>query len=330
MATVGTVITLADWAKHNDPDGKIAKVIEILNETNEVLDDMLWMEGNLPTGHRHTVRGGLPSPTWRLLNYGVPITKAQVKQVDDACGMLEDYGQVDKDLAMLNGNTEAFRLSQDKGHLEGMSQELANVLFYGNQAADPEKFTGLSPRFNSLSAENADNIVAGDGTGSDNTSVWLIVWGDRTCHGIYPKGSKAGLQAEDLGEERVSDSNTPTGYYQAYVSHYQWKAGLALADWRYVVRICNIDISNLTKDAATGSDLVDLMTQALELPPSLSAGRPVFYCNRTIRSYLRRQIKNSNNVNITMDQVAGKRVVAFDEVPVKRCDAILNTETLIS
>ncbi len=330
MATVGTVLTLADWAKHNDPDGKIAKVIEILNEVNEVLDDMVWVEGNLPTGHLHTIRGGLPAPTWRLLNYGVPVTKSQVKQITDTVGILEDYAQVDKDLAMLNGNTEAFRLSQDRAHIEGMSQTLANTLFYGNQASDPEQFTGLSPRFNDLSAENAENIITGDGTGSDNTSVWLIVWGDRSCFGLYPKGSKAGLLAEDLGEETLRDSNTPTGLYQGYRSHYQWKAGLGVSDWRYIVRIANIDISNLTKNAATGSDLVDLMTQALEIPPSLKAGKATFYCNKTIRSFLRRQIKNSNNVNITMEQVAGKMVTYFDEVPVKRCDALLNTEAIVS
>jgi len=322
------VITLADWAKHNDPDGTIAKVIEILNETNEILDDMMWLEGNLPTGHRHTVRGGLPTPAWRLLNYGVPVTKGQVVQVDDVCGMLEDYGEVDKDLAMLNGNTEAFRLSQDKAHIEGMSQTMADTLWYGNTATDPERFLGMAPRFNDTTAENGDNILLGDGTGSDNTSIWLIVWGDRTVHGIYPKGSQAGLLAEDLGETTLTDA--ADGHYQGFRSHYQWKAGLAMPDWRYIVRICNIDVSNLTKDAATGSDLVDLMVQALEIPPSLGSGRPVFYCNRTIRSFLRRQIKNANNVHITLDQVAGKSVTGFDGVPVKRSDALTNAETLVS
>lgn len=330
MATVGTVLTLADWAKSIDPDGKIAKIVEILNLTNEVLDDMLWMEGNLPTGHRHTVRGGLPSPTWRLLNYGVPVTKAQSVQVDDAVGMLEDYGEVDRDLAMLNGNTEAFRLSQDKAHIEGMSQTVASTIFYGNQASDPEKFTGLAPRFNSLSAENAANIVAGDGTGSDNTSIWLVVWGDNSAFGIFPKGSKAGLQAEDLGEVTLQDANTPTGLYQGFRSHYQWKAGLAVPDWRYVVRIANIDVSNLVKGAATGSDLIDLMVQATEIPPNLN-GKAAFYCNRAIRTWLRRQIINKSNVNLTLEDFEGKRnVPAFDGIPIRRCDSITSAEATIS
>jgi hypothetical protein len=330
MATVGgsTVITLSDFAKTLDPDGKIARIIEILNETNEVLDDWMFKEGNLPTGHQHTVRGGIPAPTWRLLNYGVPVTKAQSAQVVDTCGMLEDFGEVDEDLAMLNGNTEAFRLSEDSAHIEGMSQEAANTLFYGNQASDPEEFTGLAPRFNSLSAENADNILTGDGTGGDNTSIWLIGWGEKSCFGIYPKGSQMGLKAEDLGRDRLTDADG--NYYMGLVAHYQWKMGLAVPDWRYIVRICNIDISNLKKDAATGSDLVDLMTQALELPPSLTNVRPVFYCNRTIRSFLRRQIKNSNNVQINMEEVAGKKVTTFDGIPVRRCDALTNAEALVS
>ena len=89
MATLAvTNPTLADVAKATDPDGKIATIVEILNETNEMLDDMVWVEGNLPTGHRTTVRAGLPSPTWRKLYGGVQPTKATNVQVTDTTGML--------------------------------------------------------------------------------------------------------------------------------------------------------------------------------------------------------------------------------------------------
>lgn len=328
MAIVGTKLTLADWAKRVDPDGSVPIIAEILNETNEILDDMPWVEGNLPTGHRGTVRGGLPTPTWRLLNYGVQVTKSQTKQIDDLCGMLEDYGEVDKDLADLNGNTNEFRLSEDRAHIEGMSQAFASALIYGNQATDPEKITGFAPRFNDLSADNADNIVVGGGSDDGgSTSIWLVVWGENKIHGIFPKGSKAGLQNQDLGEVTLEDA--VGGKYQGYRAHYQWKPGLHMKDWRYVVRIPNIDVSALTKDASAGSDLIDLMVQAVEIPPDLG-GKPVWYCNKTIRSFLRRQITNRDNVNLTFDSVAGKKVLAFDEIPVRRVDAILNTEGVVS
>lgn len=328
MATVGSsVATLHDWASRQDPSGKIAKIAEILNDTNYILDDMMWKEGNLPTGHKTTIRSGLPSVAWRMLNYGVQPSKSRTVQVTDTCGMLEAYSEVDKALADLNGNTSEFRLSEDKAFLEAMSQEMASTLFYGNTATDPEKFLGLAPRYSLSTAENGENILKGGGSGSDNTSIWLVCWGDDTVHGIFPKGGKAGLNHQDLGEETLSDANG--GRYQGYRSHYKWDAGFTLRDWRYVVRICNIDVSDLTKNAASGADLIDLMVQALEVPPMLK-GRPVIYANKTITSFLRRQMINKSNVHLNLEDIAGKKVLTFDGIPVKKCDAILNTEATVS
>jgi len=186
---------LLDLAKVTDPDGKIATVVEILNETNEILDDMTWMEGNLPTGHRTTMRTGIPAPTWRKLYGGVQPNKSTSATVTDNTGMLEAFSEVDKALADLNGNTGAFRLQEDRAHIEGMNQEVADTLFYGNEATEPEAFTGLAPRFNSLSAENADNII-NEGDSSNLQSIWMVVWGPNTIHGIVPKGSTAGLSVK--------------------------------------------------------------------------------------------------------------------------------------
>lgn len=327
--------TLLDVTKRLNPQGQIDTVTEILTQQNEILDDMVWLEGNLPTGHRTTTRTGLPTPTWRKLYGGVQPTKSTTVQVTDACGMLEAYAEVDKALADINGNTAAFRLSENLPHIEGMNQEFASTLFYGNEATKPESFTGFAPRFNDQSAPNGENILTSAATpdSSDNTSIWLVVWGPNTVHGIYPKGSIGGLQMRDLGEVTVENATDGIGgavgggRYQAYRTHYRWDCGLSVRDWRYVVRI-NIDQEDLTKNAASGPDLIDLMTQAVELIPNLSAGRPAFYVNRTVRSFLRRQIMNKVAAStLTMEQVAGKHVTMFDGIPVRRCDSILNTET---
>jgi len=334
MATLAvTHPTLADVAKATDPDGKIATIVEILNETNEMLDDMVWVEGNLPTGHRTTVRAGLPAPTWRKLYGGVQPTKATNVQVTDTTGMLEAYAEIDKALADLNGNTAAFRMTEDKAHIEGMSQEFMSTLMYGNEGTAPEEFTGFAPRFNDNSGPaNADNIILGGGSGADNNSIWLISWGANTVHGIYPKGSKAGLQFNDKGQVTIEDSDGSNGgRYEAYRSHYRWDVGLSVRDWRYVVRICNIDNSALQADkGGSSADITDLMSQAVELLPNASSGRPAFYMNRTLRSTLKRQIANTTNVNITQDQVGGKHVVSFDGIPVRRCDSLTSTEATIS
>lgn len=322
--------TLLDFAQRSDPDGKIADVVEILNETNEILDDMPYVEGNLPTGHKTTIRAGLPTPTWRKLNYGVVPDKGQTVQVTDTTGMLEAYAEVDMALADLNGNTAAWRLSEERGFIEGMSQEMAATMFYGDTDTDPEKFMGLAPRYNDLSADTGANIIAGGGSGSDNTSIWLIGWSERTVHGIFPKGSQAGVQMHDKGQVTIEDVDGNGGRMEAYRSHYRWDNGLTVRDWRYIVRIANIDVSDLSADMSTGADLFDLMAQALERIYSLQGVRPVFYCNRTIRSMLRRQALNQTNVRYGLEQVAGRMVAYVDEVPVRRVDQILDTEATVS
>lgn len=321
--------TLLDVTKRLDPDGKIDTIAELLSETNEVLEDCVWIEGNLPTGHRGTIRTGLPTPTWRKLYGGVQPTKSTTVQVTDACGMLEAYAEVDKALADLNGNTAAFRLSEDRAHVEGISQEFANTLFYGDETTEPEAFTGLAARYNDQSANNGENILTSAATpdNTDNSSIWLIVWGASTVHCIYPKGSQAGLQMTDKGQVTIENIDGSNGRMEAYRTHYRWDCGVHVKDWRYAVRI-QIDQEDLVKNAASGPDLIDLMAQALELPPSLSIGRPVFYMNRTCKSFLRRQIANKVAAStLTMDMVAGKHVMTLDGVPVRRCDALTATET---
>ena len=327
MSVVGDLNpTLADVAKRLDPDGKIADIVELLAETNEVLTDMTFVEGNLPTGHRTTVRTGLPDATWRMLNYGVQPSKSTTKQVDDTCGMLEAYAEIDKKLADLNGNTSMYRLSEDRSFLEAMNQSMAETLFYGDTSVNPEKFLGLAPRFSTLTianAANAENVVnGGASSGTSNSSIWLVGWGQNSVHGIYPKGSKAGFQHEDLGEVTLTDA--AGGRYQGYRTHYQWDLGLCVRDWRYVVRICNIP-----KTIGT-TNLIDLMIEAAELLPSLNGVRPAFYMNRTMRTNLRKQLANKSNVHLSMSEAAGKHVVSFDEIPVRRCDALGFTEGVIS
>jgi len=330
MSALSTIHpTLLDVVKRTDSEGNIMTIAEILNQTNEIIDDMVWIEANELTGHKTTIRSGLPAPTWRKLYGGVQPTKSTTVQVRDSVGMMEAYAEVDKALANLNGNTAAFRMSEDMAHIEGMNQEFASTLFYGNEATEPEAFTGFGARFNDQAAANGKNILTSAATpdGTDNTSIYLVVWGANTVHGIYPKGSKGGLSMQDLGEVTVENIDGAGGRAQAYRTHYKWDCGLSVRDWRYVVRI-NIDQEDLVKNAATGPDLIDLMTQATELVPSLSMGRPAFYCNRTVRSFLRRQIANKVAAStLTIEQVAGKHVTMFDGIPVRRCDSITNTES---
>lgn len=333
MATLAAnVLTLADWAKRIDPDGKTPKIVELLAQTNAILEDKLYMEGNLPTGHRTTVRTGLPTVAWRLLNQGVQPTKSTTAQLDEQVGILEAWSEVDKDLAILNGNTSAFRLSEAQAFVEAMNQEMAQTMFYGNSGLNPEEFTGLSIRYNDLSANNAQNILDAGGTGSDNSSIWLVVWGAQTCFGIFPKGSKAGLIHEDKGEVTVETTAGIAGNRMvAYQDRWQWKCGLALKDWRYVVRIANIDISNLTSKSSA-ADLFDNMIKALHRIPNMNMGKPCFYMNRSVFQMLDIQSRDDVQTGgqLNFKEVAGRPQHTFRGVPVRVCDALTEAEAQIT
>ena len=347
MATIGsTALTYADWAKRMDDGYKVASIIELLSQTNEILDDMLVIEGNLPTGHKTTVRTGLPQATWRLLNTGVPNAKSTTAQIVDTCGNLETYAVIDKDIADLNGNTPEFRLSEVKAFLEGMSQQIATTLIYGNQFVNPERFTGLAPRYASVSTTNsqtANNVLNGGGTSSTNTSIWITTWGDDTLHATFPKGKITGLQHRDMGEWPVLDSSGNT--YQAYRDHFKWEIGLVLRDWRYAARIANVDVTQLT--GVSAANLINLLVRGLYRMPTTPAsatavqssdtdrvranmGRAVIYCNRVVRTYLDLHAMNKTNVRLRLEEFDGKVVTTFRGIPIRTCDAILNNEAQLT
>jgi hypothetical protein len=326
--------TLLDVAKRLDPNGNIDKIVELLNLTNEIIDDATFIEGNLPTGHKTTVRTGLPTPTWRKLYGGVQPSKSTTAQITDNCGMMEAYAEIDKALADLNGNTAAFRMSEERAFIEGMNQEFASTLMYGNEGTEPEAFTGLSPRYNDLAAANAVNVVNCGGAGADNTSVWLVVWGPQTAHCIYPKGSKAGLQMTDKGQVTIENADGSNGRMEAYRSHYRWDCGFCVRDWRYIVRVANIDVSDLTAQSGTQAttattNIIRALIQATELLPSMGMGRAVFYANRTVRTQLRNMILAKTAQQLTWETVAGKKVISFDGIPFRRVDAITNAEAAV-
>jgi len=341
MSTTGGIaLNLADIAKRMDPDGTTARIIELLNQTNDILKDMTWIEGNLPTGHRSTVRTGLPVPTWRLLNGGVAPSKSSTVQIDESVGMLEAFSTLDVDVAKLASDVGEARLSEAMAFLEGMNQTMCQTLFYGDTTVNPERFLGLHPRFNTISgATNGVNILNGGGSGSDNTSVWLVVWGPNTVTGIYPKGSEAGIYHEDIGIETVPASTGVTGsVLRAYRDHWQWKCGIALRDWRYVVRLCNVDVSDLVGSTGTqnASQLIALMSRMLDRVPSFGAGRPVIYANRTVRSLLRVQALNKSSAAISIEPALNQfgnpmaDNMNFLGIPIRLCDQILTTEATIS
>lgn len=333
MATIGsTFFDLIDLNKSQDENRQIATVIEMLKENNAILDDAIAMECNSGTKHRTTIRTGLPSVTWGQFYQGISQSKSTKAQVDDTTGFVEQLSSVDTRLLDISGNPNAVRLSEAQASIEAISQEVASNIIYGNDALEANKFLGFAPRFNDLSAVNGGQIVDGAGTGSDNTSIWFVTWGDTKSHLIYPEGTSAGVQREDKGEQRVLDGDGNP--YFAKEELFSQHVGLSVRDWRSVVRVANIDVSDLQ---AGSVDIYALMRKAYWKMNKhrVDGTRAAIYCNADVLEALDADSTPTTSttasyVRLSPMEVDGFEVMGYRGMPVRQVDALLNTEAQVT
>lgn len=331
-----TNLTLSDWAKRLDGSGRVSQdIVELLSQSNEIIEDQVFREGNLATGTRLVMRTGLPTAYWRLFNEGVSISKSRTAQVDEKCGMLEAWSEIDAKLANLDGDLNATRLSEAMAFIEAMNQEYASTLMYGNQSVTQEEFTGFSIRYSDTTAANGRNVISAGGTGLDNASIWLVGWADHSCYGMFPKGSKAGLQHvdEQLVTIETAGGTAAGKRQQVYREHWHWDVGLALKDWRYVVRIPNIDISDLVANGAAAADLTNFMIKAMHRIPKSAkkTTKMAFYMNATCFEFLdiQRRADVLTGGQLAYNVVDGMPVLTFRNVPIRQVDALTEAEARV-
>jgi hypothetical protein len=327
--------TLLDKMKMKNPDGTSAQVVELLTKNTEILQDMVWREGNSETGHVITSRTSLPSVTWRKINGGVTVSKSSRHQVTETPGMCESWSAIDAKEVELNGGAE-FRMDEDIAHSIAMNNEMTTAVFYHSTKSDPERPMGLAPRFNATTDPGGGQIVIGDSgaSGNDQTTLWLIFWGPGV-YGFYPKGTDGGLHSEDLGRIPWDSNDTPgsaPAKFMAYVRRWEWNFGVAVADWRSIACVRNIDTSAIVADAATGTDLIQSAVKAYHKVPAVNRamGRGAWYCSKTVGTYLHLHALASANSTISFEEVAGRPVTRLLGLPVREVDAITDAEAAIS
>lgn len=326
-----TLLTLHDKMKRTDPNGALAPIIETLDRETPELQVLPFREGNLPTGHIFTSRTGLPSVEFRRFNQGVLPTKSKTDQITETTGMVSGLSVVDASLAELNGDALAFRFTEDVAFMESFSQKFGESFFYSSTDTAPEAVMGLTPRFDDLNGKVKRQIVNFGAAGSNtNTSIWGVVLGERGVYGITPKGSPTGLQHYDLGQDMEDDGSGTGRRFRAYRTNWEWHFGFAVADWRKVVRVCNIDVTALSK---TNDDLLPALTTAYwRLYKPNSGGRLVWFCNRTIAEYLEHQarsaVKSGGQLNYGV--VDGQEVLRFRQAPIMVTDSLIDTEAAVS
>lgn len=324
-------VTLNDIQKRLGANNAFQPIIEILKQSNPILEDMPFAEGDLPIGNKTTIRTSLPSPSIRRANRGTAPTKSDVKQVIDQCMYLEDRSCVDTLLLKGKPNPEAYRASEDDAHVEGMGQFVAKCFIYGD-LTDPnytDTFNGLLVRYPIEDGDKGTRgyqvISAGTkNTSGHNTSALIVDWGDRKVTGIYPKNMTAGLDTKDLDEGDVYDSEGKP--FRAVQTLYSWQVGLAVQNLRSVAAIRNIDVDALSKftsaQAATFMNKIIFAKNRLQLPKS-----PIMYVSDTVYSYLETFLLDKANVHVTREMRENEApLLRFSGIPVKKMDCMTDTE----
>lgn len=343
MATIGnSFYNLIDLYKSQGPDGRqAAQVVQMLSQYNTIYDDAIAVEANKGTTHLTTIQTGLPSITWGKLYQGIPQSKGGRQQVEDATGFVEGLSDIDTRLLELSDDPGMTRLTEAQGFMESFSQEIAAGIFYHDTSVSPEKFKGLASRYNTLTGATAgasNNVIDAGGTGSDNTSIWFVTWGDNYTHLIYPKGTRAGLQREDMGRQRVLDANGNP--YFVMEELFRQHIGLVVRDWRYNIRIANVDVSDIKAGTV---DLYKFMRQAYHKVKKVSrrinpdpdlgipGARMAIYANADVIEALDALSTNASNgaLQLRPMELEGKEVDSYRSIPVRQADALINAETRV-
>lgn len=344
MATLTPgVFTYSEWALRHDPTGRISTLVNLLSQENGIMDDMMAVECQSGNAFEFTQVTSLPTPTQRSYNQGISATIAGVAKQIQTCAEYDDLITIDKSLAELGGNLAELRAQEVRLHAIGMGQKVASDLFYANNATNPTQFTGFANIYNTVTTSTsqiANNVIDCGGTGSTNSSLWLISWGPRQIHTIFPRGMPAGLQLIDRGLRNTYDSNSKL--FLGYQDWLQWNLGIAIHDWRYAVRAANIDVT--TFGTGSAPDLIGILAAMVYKPPVMPAGvapvqtsddptvtmgRSCFYCNRTVYLALDNQARDKANVLLRMEQWAGVPTLTYRGIPIRVVDALTTTETQV-
>ncbi|WP_374387082.1 major capsid protein [Brevundimonas sp.] len=337
MAVLGnTFLNLLDVHRGTEPGA----VLEILSQTAAIAQDAFIGEANRGTYHEHSIRTGLPSVAWGALYQGIPQSKGHTQVVKDTTGFVEALSSIDERLLQIEPEKAGqVRLAEASGFLEAMSQEWESGVFYHDTATAPEKFKGLSARYNSTANPN---VVSAGGSGSDNTSVWFVTWGESFTSLIHPKGTPGGIVREDKGSQRITDASGNPYYVKEEL--FRLHTGVSVGDWRYNARVCNIDVSDL---AAGNVDIYRQLTKAYyrlqgrkvarpgnQIMGGKPAPRTVMYCNRNVLEALDVIATNKgasdNFVRLRPMEVEGQEVLTWRGIPIRETDALLNTEAAVS
>jgi len=335
-----SLMTAAKMTNNNE----IINVAEVLNETNDIIEDAIVQRANDITSHVVSRRTALPAVSWVKVGNGWNATTGLLNQFRETMGMLKARYHCPEDVMRLQPNPAKYRMQQERAYIESMGQELANTLV-GNTAGSgaltpavnpPEEFAGFQYRMNTLSTADTSYVINnGNTSGNDNTSIWFVQWKPGGVYLIHPRNTDGGgLKKQDKGLQLVSGDSSiastsathlnPSLQLWAYLTEFSWDVGLCIEDTRCVKRLANID-SVSTETHTLNEDKI------IQIRNNFKTNDTIYmYCNETVFTQLQILAKDKTNVHWTENNPFGKPQMYFLDMPIRRCDAIGTAEQTVA
>ena len=333
MATLpaASKLTILDIVQREKPDHTPAVIADILTLMNPALQDIVFVPCNDGTQHIVHQRTKLPTAQVLRVGEGIPVDRSNVSQYVDTTSLVGLGSSCNKRVLDMNGNSAAHRASEARATIEAINQKVMDQWFYGDSSTDPKSIDGLAKRYSSLSAANAEHIIDAGGTSTDNASMWMVINSPYGIHGLYPKGTEAGLKHTPLnGGKPVPVTYSNGNLDEEYQDVWEWHQGVSVYDWRCAVRIANIDISNLVTNS-TPADLLLLMIKAYHrIQRQMNVGTPSIYVNSTIAQYLDIQARDKLAGNFTYETVDGQPKMSFRGMAIRTVDALRENEARVT
>lgn len=328
--------TLNNWsyteilARYNKAGDQLLGEVNVLVERDDMLQDAPVRESTLIDGEEFNITTSLPQPYLHQRGAGRAATKGQIQHAQEGVAWFTNQMRVPVEDLNETPDPAGFLSREEVKYLEGMKQSLVEMLIYGDTSSEPMEFNGLDVRFDAIATDSV--IDNGGSEVSSLTDIWLIQWDMQDCCLIYPKGSRGGisrtphpntcLPTETDSDNAVADSQKKVAWFT--MVDFDWKGGFCLRDNRRVKRLTNI---HSDPDDATAFDIRKfyLAEEAFETEGMIYA-----YMDKRVRTQIRDEVNEKGNVVFPPNQPFAKPVPYLGDIPLRRCDRILLTQSQIT
>lgn len=311
MATISThdPLPLNEVANRIAADGGVPEIFFGVMQKNQLLEKLKFVPSSHETKHEYIETISKPTGKWTHVNVGIKGDSSRTAPRTEYMGRIEDYSHID--VRAFEGLSKVaaakVRQMEDRAFMEGIGQTVSGALVYESQGNEPDAFDGLYARepYRTLVADGGQVIDAGGSTALG--SILMLEMGPDAIYGIYPKGTKVGLEKTDKGVEPFYDAN---GRFDVVTTHFAWRIGIVIKDITAVVRIANLT-DDKTNDGSTafGPD-EDFIIDGFAMLPNMGTSNTYLAMNRRQLKNIQKALKDRLNVTYTPDDPFGRKWVS--------------------